>query len=89
MYLEKDSISKLMNKFDKPNTKRKLNETTKKVVASNQQWKCNRCYILLNASYEVDHILPLYKGGNNDMHNLQALCRNCHGLKTINDKLNM
>ena len=24
----------------------------------------------------------------NEIHNLQALCRNCHGKKTILDKLN-
>ena len=47
------------------------------------------CKQILDASYEVDHITPLYKGGTNDLNNLQALCRNCHGQKTINDKLNV
>ena len=90
MYLEKDSISKIMYKSKKSSQyKRNLSETNKKVVASNQQWTCNMCKKMLDASYEVDHINPLYKGGNNDMNNLQALCRNCHGNKTINDKLNV
>ena len=40
-------------------------------------------------SYEIDHHIPLFKGGTNDISNLQALCRNCHGRKTINDKLNI
>ena len=69
------------------NSRRNLNETTKKVVAANQKWTCNMCYKMLDASYEIDHTIPLYKGGNNNIENLQALCRNCHGLKTINDKL--
>ena len=69
------------------NIRRNLNETTKKVVAANQKWTCNMCYKMLDASYEIDHTIPLYKGGNNNIENLQALCRNCHGLKTINDKL--
>ena len=69
------------------NSKRKLSETTKKVVASNQQWSCKKCNIMLDASYEVDHINPLYNGGTNDITNLQALCRNCHGVKTMKDKL--
>jgi len=73
------------NKFLRSN----LNETKKKVVASSQQWVCRYCKQLLDASYEIDHIIPLYKGGNNDLNNLQALCRNCHGQKTINDKLNV
>ena len=45
------------------------------------------CNNLLDATYEVDHINPLYKGGTNDFNNLQALCRNCHGKKTIDDRL--
>ena len=103
MYLEHDSISNVFNNIKKTKTKknnnkgnqnnfsnnikRNLNETTKKVVASNQKWTCNMCYKMLDASYEIDHTIPLYKGGTNNLENLQALCRNCHGLKTINDKL--
>ena len=94
MYLEKDSISKLFYNSNKKYTSNKvlrsrLNETKKKVVASSQQWSCKHCKQLLDASYEIDHIIPLYKGGNNDLTNLQALCRNCHGQKTIHDKLNV
>jgi 5-methylcytosine-specific restriction endonuclease McrA len=44
---------------------------------------------MLDGSYEIDHIVPLYKGGGNGYENLMALCRNCHGKKTINDKLNL
>ena len=51
---------------------------SKKLIAANQQWKCNKCQNLLDASYEVDHIVPLYKNGTNHVNNLQALCRNCH-----------
>lgn len=69
------------------NKKRKVSATAKKYVAANQKWLCNMCNNLLDASYEVDHIKPLYKGGGNEVSNLQALCRNCHGNKTIYDKL--
>ncbi len=65
---------------------RKVSQIKKKIVASNQKWKCKSCGILLDYSYEVDHIVPLYKGGNNEIVNLQALCRNCHGRKTIADE---
>ena len=37
---------------------------------------------------EVDHKIPLYKGGNNQINNLEALCRNCHGMKTLVDRIN-
>lgn len=70
------------------NLSRNVNNTMKKYVASNQQWKCNMCNNLLDYSYEIDHIVPLYKNGNNNINNLQALCRNCHGKKTIIDRLN-
>lgn len=70
------------------NSSRNVNNTMKKYVASNQQWKCNMCNNLLDYSYEIDHIVPLYKNGNNNINNLQALCRNCHGKKTIIDRLN-
>ncbi len=76
------------NKKNNKNKKRKVSATAKKYVAANQKWLCNMCNNLLDASYEVDHIKPLYKGGGNEVSNLQALCRNCHGNKTIYDKLN-
>jgi 5-methylcytosine-specific restriction enzyme A len=66
----------------------KVTAKMKKIVASAQNWKCAMCHNTLNATYEVDHIIPLYKGGDNEMLNLQALCRNCHGTKTLNDSLN-
>lgn len=34
---------------------------------------------------EMDHIVPLHKGGNNDDDNLQMLCVECHRRKTAND----
>ena len=69
-------------------SKRNVSESKKKLVASNQQWRCANCNNLLSATYEIDHILPLYKGGTNDISNLNALCRNCHGDKTLMDRIN-
>ena len=68
------------------NNKRQVSQIHKKMVASNQKWKCRKCQNLLDYTYEIDHITPLYKGGSNDISNLQALCRNCHGKKTIRDE---
>ena len=87
--LLKSSYKPCSNSSLRPKSKRRLSESVKKIVASNQRWTCNMCHNILDASYEVDHIIPLYKGGSNDINNLQALCRNCHGMKTINDKLNI
>jgi 5-methylcytosine-specific restriction endonuclease McrA len=61
----------------------KLTPLMKKKIASNQKWKCRICHQLLDYTYEIDHIVPVFKGGSNNQDNLQALCRNCHGKKTL------
>ena len=66
---------------------RKVSDQLKKIIASQQHWNCKKCKNILDATYEVDHILALEDGGNNDIHNLQALCRNCHGKKTMEDNI--
>ena len=38
---------------------------------------------MLTAWFEVDHVRSLESGGTNDVSNLVALCRNCHGKKTV------
>ena len=45
--------------------------------------RCFMCHNLLDYSYEIDHNTLLFLGGTNHISNLHALCRNCHGKKTI------
>lgn len=72
------------NRSNKPKrSNRQVTSLTKKIVASNQKWKCRYCGQLLDFTYEIDHIVPLFKGGGNEITNLQALCRNCHAKKTL------
>ena len=63
--------------------KRSVSETKKKYVASQQEWKCASCGKQLDASFETNHIISLGQGGSNHVSNLEALCRNCHGQKTM------
>lgn len=70
-------------------TKRCVSETKKKFVAARQDWKCNICKYQLDHTYEVDHTIRLEYGGSNDVDNLVALCRNCHGKKTAAENMNM
>jgi hypothetical protein len=68
-------------------TKRSVSETKKKYVASNQDWKCGNCREQLDHTFEIDHRIRLEYGGGNDVQNLIALCRNCHGRKTASENM--
>ena len=71
----------------KNGTKRSVSETKKKYVAANQDWKCGHCQEQLDHTFEIDHKLRLEYGGGNDVQNLVALCRNCHGKKTASENM--
>jgi 5-methylcytosine-specific restriction endonuclease McrA len=81
--------NKNINKLMQPSksTKRSVSETKKKFVASNQNWCCGDCKVKLPAWFEVDHKIRLDQGGSNDINNLVALCRNCHGIKTASENM--
>lgn len=68
-------------------TKRSVSETKKKYVAANQNWICKHCNKQLPAWFEVDHVMKLEYGGSNNIDNLEALCRDCHGKKTALENL--
>lgn len=68
-------------------TKRSVSETKKKFIAANQNWCCKHCSKQLPAWFEVDHVVKLEFGGSNEVNNLEALCRECHGKKTALENL--
>ena len=78
---------RMMNSGKNNTSKRCVSETKKKFVASSQNWNCGDCKKQLPAWFEVDHKIRLDKGGNNNIENLVALCRNCHGKKTAYENL--
>lgn len=67
--------------------KRSVSETKKKYVASMQDWKCRQCDNKLTHTFEIDHRTRLENGGSNDVSNLVALCRECHGQKTAMENM--
>ena len=81
-----NSINRIVNSGHK-STKRSVSETKKKFVASNQNWLCGECQKQLNAWFEVDHKIRLEYGGSNEVNNLVALCRECHGKKTAMENM--
>jgi 5-methylcytosine-specific restriction endonuclease McrA len=76
-----------IHNLGKNGTKRSVSETKKKYVAANQDWKCGHCQEQLNHTFEIDHKVRLEYGGGNDVDNLVALCRNCHGKKTASENM--
>ena len=71
-----------------------LSPFTKKKVAAQQRWKCANCGRLLDETYEIDHITPLFKARNeterrqlNSIANLNAKCRRCHMSKSAMERL--
>ena len=76
-----------MMQSGKGSTKRSVSETKKKFIAANQNWICKDCNKQLPAWFEVDHVIALHNGGTNEIDNLVALCRDCHGKKTAMDRL--
>jgi 5-methylcytosine-specific restriction endonuclease McrA len=81
------STEKRMLNSGKNSTKRSVSETKKKYVASQQGWKCGNCENQLDHTFEIDHKIRLEYGGGNDVQNLIALCRNCHGKKTAMENM--
>jgi len=87
-HLSQNSNPQMKRMLNSGNTnKRSVSESKKKYVASSQNWKCGNCQKILDASFEIDHKVELQHGGSNHITNLEALCRNCHGQKTLLNRL--
>ena len=67
--------------------KRRFTQAQKKQVAARQKWTCLDCAKILPSSYQVDHIVPLWQGGEDNLENAQALCPDCHAEKTQHEAI--
>jgi RNA-directed DNA polymerase len=61
--------------------------TRTKTLLKRQKMRCTKCNkkFLTFEGIEVDHIIPLFKGGKDSYDNLQLLHRHCHVEKTASD----
>ena len=64
------------------NTRKPIRESTKKEISYRQSYKCLACCQLLPPSFQIDHIIPWSLSHDDSEENLQALCANCHSVKT-------
>jgi len=67
--------------------KRTLTNAEKRHVAARQLWRCDHCNKLLEATYQVDHVVALADGGRDHVLNCVALCVGCHAKKTHKEVL--
>lgn len=58
-------------------------------VFSEQRYRCSTCN-KVTAYLELDHIIPLHRGGTDERRNLQGLCAggdsSCHAKKTAEER---
>jgi 5-methylcytosine-specific restriction protein A len=61
-------------------TKRKhFSPLVSKQIAARQQFRCALCRRLFDDQlWDLDHIVPLFRGGGNELSNIRAICRACH-----------
>jgi hypothetical protein len=73
--------------MDPPEPKRKpIKPSVRFQILKRDGYRCQLCGATANdgAKLEIDHIVPVAKGGTNDLSNLQVLCRDCNSGKSDN-----
>src|SRR3989338_6539043 len=76
------------NPLKKSNKREPVSKSQKNEVLARQKNRCARCKKPLDMrATHFDHIKEVYKGGKSKIDNLQALCANCHNVKTHEEKL--
>ena len=84
-FYELKEENKELRKRKKPRSRIYRSEPERRKIAQRQDWKCagETCELAGDLeAYDLDHIIPLWKGGDDTNENLQALCPACHRKKT-------
>lgn len=56
--------------------------STKDQLQARWEYYGGRCWICVNEATEIDHVIPLTKGGTNWPANLKPICRSCNARKS-------
>ncbi len=68
---------------------RNVSNDLKNYVAYRDKYTCQKCKLLVDISYEIDHIIPLHRNGSNKATNLMLLCSACHSRKSYLENMNI
>jgi 5-methylcytosine-specific restriction endonuclease McrA len=73
-------------------SRRPLSEPERRRVAQGQGWRCadpdGGCLLPGELQeFDIDHVIPMWRGGLDEPENLQALCPACHRRKTNRERL--
>lgn len=71
------------HQINKINKRSKISQSKRVAVFEKDKYRCVRCKTHLNLT--IDHIIPIAKDGNNDLENLQTLCKSCNSSKGTKD----
>ena len=87
-----EEVKRLRKRKQGPKRKYRT-EPERRRIAKRQNWLCagKGCEHAVKGEeleeYDIDHIIPLTRGGTEDDDNLQALCPGCHRRKTDQERL--
>lgn len=62
--------------------RRYISPMVRELILERDEWKCLKCGDVTDL--EIDHVLPVAKGGSSDLNNLQVLCKACNRAKGAN-----
>jgi len=84
--IPKDAPKKSVS--DKKVRRKRLAKAQKNLILRSQHHKCALCQTdISKLPVHYDHRIPLAIGGSDEIENIQALCPNCHALKSQRDSL--